>query len=275
MIKVFVGTEKKTEIPFQVLSYSIRKNTNEEVEIIPMEGPEWEPPAHFRQGTGFSLRRWMIPHNCDFQGKAIYLDADQLVFGDIAELWNMDSTYPNPVGKVWWAKQPDKYSRIELGNAEILTDQSSVMLINCEQCTDWTLDNLWKINSEVGRREFMHGDRVSERYRGAKRIREAETWIDPENRTIIPKTWNDFNHFDGNTKLLHYTTEPKQPWYCPDHAFAPVWREHLIESIREGYVTKDMIDYALKQWGVREDRRKQNGLHPDYAGVWAEATENR
>ncbi|MBM4264570.1 MAG: hypothetical protein FJ145_24490 [Deltaproteobacteria bacterium] len=38
--------------------------------------------------TGFSFSRFLIPSLCQYRGKAIYLDADMLVFDDIAKLWD-------------------------------------------------------------------------------------------------------------------------------------------------------------------------------------------
>jgi hypothetical protein len=40
-------------------------------------------------GTPFSCFRFAVPELCNFEGRAIYLDADQLVLGDIGELWDM------------------------------------------------------------------------------------------------------------------------------------------------------------------------------------------
>ena len=38
--------------------------------------------------TPFSVFRWAIPHVCNFEGKAIYMDVDMIARDDIAKLWN-------------------------------------------------------------------------------------------------------------------------------------------------------------------------------------------
>ena len=40
--------------------------------------------------TGFSFSRFRIPQLCNWTGRGIYLDADMLVFTDIARLWQTD-----------------------------------------------------------------------------------------------------------------------------------------------------------------------------------------
>jgi lipopolysaccharide biosynthesis glycosyltransferase len=39
-------------------------------------------------GYSFSGFRWAIPESCNFEGRAIYMDADVIVLCDIAELWS-------------------------------------------------------------------------------------------------------------------------------------------------------------------------------------------
>ena len=59
-VRVFIGTEPKTEIPRKVLECSILRRTEMRVEFTPMIGREWEySTAGIHVGTGFSLRRWM------------------------------------------------------------------------------------------------------------------------------------------------------------------------------------------------------------------------
>ncbi len=42
-----------------------------------------------RGRTGFSFSRFQIPKLAGYKGRALYLDADMQVFGDIAELWDI------------------------------------------------------------------------------------------------------------------------------------------------------------------------------------------
>ncbi|MEN6306099.1 MAG: glycosyl transferase [Armatimonadia bacterium] len=105
MIRIFVGCAPNHEdIESQaVLEWSIRKHASQPVEI------EWmklsRDPASFwysdGQGGGwnttdwatpFSGFRWSIPARCNFEGRAIYMDSDVIVMGDVAELFTQRMT---------------------------------------------------------------------------------------------------------------------------------------------------------------------------------------
>ena len=246
-VRIFIGTEPKTEIARKVLECSIIRRTEMQVEFIPMIGKEWEYSIEgITVGTGFSLRRWMIPAYCGWQGRAVYLDADQLVFGDIWDLW----TKPMQLGgmgeyTVWCTYQPDKFSKKPW-------PQTSVMVIDCEKAKgQWGFD-IAKVLRHLrgdpsGYADFMHG-----------------TWLDKP-PVQIETEWNHLNVFEkGKTKLLHYTKEPEQPWYKPDHPLAHWWKTELSIAVNCGFVTKEMLLEALSKWQVKEDWRNTNGLHPEY-----------
>ena len=248
-VRVFIGTEPKTEIARKVLECSIIRRTKHKVEFTPMIGRDWEYPTDgIKVGTGFSLRRWMIPAACNFQGRAIYLDADQLVTGDIGELWDKIYAKPAPKGtSAWMTYQPDKFRKTPW-------PQSSVMLIDCEAAKlqwGWYIDNVLRYLRENPTQEmyanFMHA-----------------TWMEPQPRQIETH-WNNLNEFfPGKTRLLHYTKEPEQPWYKPDHPLAKLWQQELNVAIHLDFVTVEMLEEALSKWDVREDWRPTNGLHPQY-----------
>ena len=102
-IKVFVGCDPNNcdLEQMMVLDYSIRKHTQQPVEIVWMqlsrdENSAWfSDPANKRGwqtekwATPFSGFRWAIPEYCGFEGRAIYMDADMQVFKNIEELWNL------------------------------------------------------------------------------------------------------------------------------------------------------------------------------------------
>lgn len=248
-IRVFIGTEPKTEIARKVLEFSIRRRTRSPVEFTPMIGEHWEYSIEgIAVGTGFSLRRWMIPQRCGWEGRAIYLDADQLVMGDIAELAAFADSIRDKPYSAWMTYQPDKFSSKPW-------PQSSVMVIDCAAAK-----NLWG----------WHIEQVLSHLRGKPDRRAYAdlmhcTWMD----TLpgrIPVEWNHLNTYEkGKSKLVHYTSEPQQPWYAPEHAHAQLWRAELEAAIRAGCVSREEFQTALGRFGVREDWRKTNGLHPDYA----------
>jgi hypothetical protein len=248
-VKVFVGTEPKTEIARKVLECSIIRHTDMKVDFVPMIGREWEYSTRdIKVGTGFSLRRWMIPAYCGWQGRAIYMDADQLVFGDVWDLW----TKPEQLGDAykhtaWCTYQVDKHS------PKIPVPQTSVMVLNCEQAKgQWCFD----INEIL---EYLRHDP-----NGYGKLMHGHWLKSPAVK--IATEWNHLNTFvRGKTKLLHYTKEPEQPWYKPNHPLADLWKLELSIAISMSMVTERMMREALAQWGKKEDWRNTNGLHPEYA----------
>lgn len=107
MIRIFVGCAPNHEDAESqaVLEWSITKHASDIFQIFWMKHSD--DPNSFWHGwdsslwaTPFSGFRWGIPAACDYHGKAIYMDSDVIVLGDIAELWNQ--RVPN--GKVALAK---------------------------------------------------------------------------------------------------------------------------------------------------------------------------
>lgn len=100
-IKVFVGCDPNNcdLEQMMVLDYSIKKHTQQPVDIIWMQlshdpSSFWYANSKLDQGwktekwaTPFSGFRWAIPEYCEFKGKAIYMDSDVIVMDDLTLLW--------------------------------------------------------------------------------------------------------------------------------------------------------------------------------------------
>lgn len=249
-IRIFVGTEEKTKVPFDVLSSSIKKWASVPVKITPMIGPKWTVPKGLHQGTGFSLRRFMIPAACNFEGFAIYLDADQLLFSDIAELWEYANllTDKRSAGCTY---QTDKFS---LKNP---WPQSSVMIIDCANC-GWVPEEIWNLLKGG----YLYHDLMHLMFmRGKDTSKPIDDFV-----LRIPNYWNHLNTYEDTvTRLLHYTKEPEQPWYKPEHSLAGLWETALGKAIANGEVSKADFVAGLKLWhSPKIDKRPKQGLNPYY-----------
>lgn len=278
-IRIFIGTEPKTRVAARVLEFSIRRHTQSPVEVTYMEGPQWEYPLDgIRVGTGFSLRRWMIPKACEWKGRAIYMDADQVVFDDVLELWNKPNDPPTLVtetvertqayknalfdrsqhdhGTIWCSYQPDKFRKEPW-------PQTSVMVIDCNKAGMY---RLFSISSIL---ETLRKDPTQ--YAALMHAEGKEPYC-PGMRWPAVQIGNEWNHLNvfvpkGNpkhTRLLHYTKEPEQPWYKPDHPLAHLWAKELELAIKDNAVPRAELEEALARWGTKEDWRTSNGLHPTY-----------
>lgn len=250
-IRIFIGTEPKTHIACQVLKHSVRRRTAAEVEFVEMIGPAWEVPADLHQGTGFSLRRFMIPAACGYEGRAIYLDADQLVLADIQDLWDAPDTAPGAA--FYCTYQLDKFYREP-------TPQTSVMVIECDAIV------------KSGMLDIEFGSGVTELFEDiAGWLRAAPMsypevmhlqWPVPVRVQRISTDWNSFNRRTPTTKLLHYTREHQQPWYFPSHPEKDLWRDELLATMAAGMVTKEEIRQAVLKWSPPSKGRRAEGMHP-------------
>ena len=96
-VRIFIGSSANGEDAEAEMTYeySLRKNTDREVEITWMkqthdESSIWGGWATERWSTPFSGFRWAIPEACGFKGRAIYTDCDMINFRDIGDLLDED-----------------------------------------------------------------------------------------------------------------------------------------------------------------------------------------
>lgn len=276
-INVYVGTEPKTAIAAEVLKLTIETKIHPRalphLRVTFMEGPGWEYPLKgIKVGTGFSLRRWMIPAALNWQGGGLYLDADQVVFGDLTELLELAgaaaAAYPRRRPILWTTYQPDKYYKQP-------APQTSVMLIDAEAARgkwgfeiDKVLAHLRGHPDKETYAKFMHAEWLQRKPTGPAdgyNCFDDETSPDLPHPAKLPVEWNHLNKYvHGKTKLLHYTKEDEQPWYKPDHPLAKHWHKALQDAIDAGRVTQEMLRAGLAAWGKKQDWRPTNGLHPHY-----------
>lgn len=85
-LRVFIGYEPRQPVAYNVLQYSIVRNSSVPVAITPLILSQLPIT---RQGlTQFTFSRFLVPYLCGYQGRAVFMDADMLVTGDIAKLFD-------------------------------------------------------------------------------------------------------------------------------------------------------------------------------------------
>jgi hypothetical protein len=237
-IRIFVGTDASQMLAAKVLEYSIKKHASMSVDVVPLcDVPvplPKNPQNHPR--TGFSFARFLIPSLCNYKGRAIYLDADMLVFSDISRLWE----FPMSGADVICAEQPTAKGRIR---------QYSVMVMNCSNLR-------WDIQEIVN--GFDDG-----KYNYSQLM--YEFCIVPANKILptLPYEWNSLEFYEqGKTCLIHYTDMPTQPWVSYKNAHRASWYHTLKEAIREGYIDREQLYAEIEGGHVLPGLPQHIGLPP-------------
>ena len=207
---MFIGTDESQLLGARVLEYSIRKHCAVPFVCDTMGQVVAPTPKDSKNQarTQFSFNRFAIPQLAGYRGRAVYLDADMLVFRNFLELWDI----PFDGAKVLYApsSSPER------------PKQFSVLLLNCTELT-WDLGDIIE-GMDEGVYDY---DKLMK-----------EMCIEPPERvqTRIPPEWNSLEAYHPDkTGLIHYTDMNTQPWVNSKNPNGDIWVEHLREAIAEGF----------------------------------------
>jgi lipopolysaccharide biosynthesis glycosyltransferase len=213
MLRIFIGWDSRFPQPADVLRYSLLKHSSIPLEIHYLKLNELglsrvhDPLA----STEFTYSRFLVPHLCNFQGKAMFLDNDMLCLGDVKELDNLDMG-PFALRVVQHDYQPVNSVKMYgcVQTAYPRKNWSSMMLMDCAKLKLWTKQ---VVESQTG--AYLH------RFQDIPDAAIGE----------LPKTWNTLDWMDPTTKLIHYTNGG--PWYdeYKDHPHAGVWYQMRDEML--------------------------------------------
>ncbi len=227
MVKVVIGTEASQFIPQRVLQYSIEKHTPG-VEVYVRS--QIEKPMG---GTKFGFVRFHLPSMFGFQGKAIYLDADQIVLSNLNELADLlDENH-----KLALVCQPEGY----FGQKPVPQRlETSVMVLNCDQLHQWQPETMFR--PVVPNNSPLQPGQIH--YRDFMWL----TWMDKQDILCIDPAWNHFNILKDHTKLLHFSHVSSQPWKHPRHPLTEFWSHWLVQAMAAGYISRrDLLQAVLKR----------------------------
>ncbi len=211
MLRIFIGWDSRFPEPADVLRYSLQKHSSIPLDIRYLKLDELQLARQHDPlaSTEFTYSRFLVPHLCGFQGKAIFMDNDMLCLGDIKELDDLDMTglalrvvkhdySPSNTVKMYGCPQTN-YPR---------KNWSSLMLMNCAKLKLWTKQ---VVETQTG--AYLH------------RFQD----IPDEQIGEIPNTWNTLDWMDETTKLIHYTNGG--PWFkeYENHPHAGIWYQYRDE----------------------------------------------
>lgn len=229
-VKLFIGTSSNGEDSNieMAYEYSIRKNTDREVEIVWMRQggePYWEGWEDRNWSTPFSGYRWGIPEYCGFEGKAIYTDVDMINLRDIGELFDLEV----PEDKWMLARDGKRF-----GGKEFCV----ILFDNAKFKDKMPLVETWKAAPQAHHafiQQFIQMEAVGS--------------LDPR--------WNSHDGDTDEIWQLHYTHMPTQPWQPawftgeakehPRPDLVEIYRKTLDEAVAAGYNIDDYnIDRGVK-----------------------------
>lgn len=191
-IPVFVGYDHREAIAYHVCCNSIIRNSTVPVAIVPVAlnlFSEYKE-THTDGSNHFIYTRFLVPWLMGFNGRAIFIDGDMIVRGDIAELYNsLPMNHDVAVVKHdYQTKQTEKYMGAKNENYPR---------------KNWSSVIVWNCGSYPNRR--LTPDYVM-KATGADLHR--FTWLDDTRIFELPAEWNwlpDEYGANPNAKLLHYT----------------------------------------------------------------------
>ncbi|CAK6690647.1 glycosyltransferase [Synechococcus sp. CCY9201] len=196
--RIFIGYDPREEVAVNVLTDSIQAHASVPVLIAQVRLDQlagvYTRPRDPKQSTDFSFSRFLVPFLAGYQGWALFIDADMLCLGDIAELWaHRDERYAVQVvkhrheceeGLKFQGMPQTPYER---------KNWSSVVLFNCGSCRQLTPE---RVNTASGLE--LHQFR----------------WLDDDTIGTIPPEWNvlvGVQAIPPQPKVLHYTLGG--PWF--------------------------------------------------------------
>ena len=199
MINIFIGYDSKEKVAYNVLSHSIIQNSTKPVSITPIAlnhlKDDFVRERNALSSTEFSFSRFMIPHLMNYQGWALFMDCDMLMFEDVSELWRMrdDSKAIQVCKHDYVPKEKTKF----LGQTQTAYPKknwSSFMLMNCKKCSSLTPDYVNRASGlELHQFKWLEGDHLI---------------------GDLPLEWNwlvgEYEHKD-DVKNVHYTKGG--PWF--------------------------------------------------------------
>lgn len=220
MINIFIGYDSKEKVAFNVLSYSILKNSTKPVAITPIYLPnikdDFVRERNLISSTEFSFSRFIIPHLMNYQGWALFMDCDMLMEADIAELWRLrDDKYAVQVCQHDYTPKNEKKFLDQTQTVYPKKNWSSFMLMNCKKCTQLT-PNYVNRASGLELHQFK--------------------WLESEDLIgKLPLEWNwladEYKHKD-DIKNIHYTEGGPYFEAYANTDYSQNWFNYYIECFK-------------------------------------------
>jgi len=188
----------------------------------------------YQNVTEFSNYRFLVPQLCGNVGRAISLDSDTIVLGDIGELFDAEMGDSD-----FLAKRAAYGDRAEQWGL-------SVALFDCAR-SRFELERYFE-EIASGLYDYVDLHQMRPRFLAQHPFKVGR--IDPR--------WNEFDHCYRDTRLVHYTNLYMQPWKFRSHPYGDLWFHYFEEARKAGYITDRDIELALVRAYARKDLLEGN-----------------
>lgn len=193
MLRVYVGFDPRQPIAYNVLQSSIQRHTKQQVAVLPLKLDDL--PIKRRGLTDFTYSRFLVPYLSGFTYESVFMDADIVVRGDIAELFQCF----------------DRTCCVQVMQEQARFEWASVMLFNNYKCRVLTPE--YVDDPKHGLLDLAWAEKVG----------------------TLPAEWNQcvgYTEPRDDAKLYHYT-QGVPVWYetqgNPEDIF---WHEEFAEMKR-------------------------------------------
>ena len=139
VIKIFIGYDPLESVAWHTMAASIYRQSSRPVAIVPLNLDNlkgiFNRPRDPKQSNEFSFSRFLVPYLCNYEGKGIYFDCDQMLRTDIAEILTVMEEQP---GKAVYVVKHTYEPRNDVKYLNTVQykyprkNWSSVVLWNCE-----------------------------------------------------------------------------------------------------------------------------------------------
>lgn len=211
-LRVFIGFDPREDVAVNVLTDSMQRHASVPVQIAQIRLSQlrsvYTRPHNPLQSTEFSFSRFLVPWLCGYEGWALFIDADMLCLGDLAELWALrDDRYAVQVVK----HQHDCESGTKFQGMPQTPyrrkNWSSVMLFNCGRCKALTPQ---VVNTATGLELHQF------------------QWLEDGEIGELPPQWNvlvGVQDVPDDARILHYTLGG--PWFddCQTMPRSELWTQ--------------------------------------------------
>jgi len=228
VIKIFIGYDPVESVAWHTMAASIYSQSSRPVAIVPINLQNLKSiltrPRDPKQSNEFSFSRFLVPYLCNFEGKGIFFDCDQLLRTDIAEIFTVLDEQPAKavyVVKHTYEPRDDikylntvqyKYPR---------KNWSSVVLWNCEH-----------EKNRVVTPEFVNNTEGLNLHRF--------TWLDDNDIGDLDVRWNwlvgEYDDPPDDVKNVHWTVG------------GPYFHEYESSDFsNEWFVQREKMQYCLQR----------------------------